>query len=141
LFVGASFGAALAALVIATGVWPPSSHAQPLRLPRLSFRDNKQHLSARETATLLRWAHKYRACAMRHGLPLAPPVRGTNEIVITGADRSRISPRAFRRVVLPCDSELGVPPPASAFALRPDRWLHLYLPRTCLLPVVGPAQR
>jgi hypothetical protein len=45
----------------------------------------------------------------------------------------------FRRQ-LPCFRELGEPPPFSALALTADRRFHLYLPRTCRLPVVGPAR-
>jgi hypothetical protein len=139
LLAGGSLGAALAALVIASGAWPPSSRATPLQLPRLSLRDNKQHLSGAEMTTLLHWARRYRACAVRHGAELAEPIRGENEVLITGRAGRRISGRQFRRQ-LSCFRELGVPPPFSAFALMPDRRFHLYLPRTCRLPVVGPAQ-
>jgi hypothetical protein len=141
LIAGAFLGAAVAALVIATGVWPPSAHAIPLRLPPLSLHDNKQHLSRAELATLLRWARRYRACAVGHGLQLDPPARGADEIVITGPHGSKVTPPEFRRALLPCDAEVGVPPPSSAFSLMGDRRLHLYLPRTCRLPVVGPAQQ
>ena len=140
LLAGGSLGAALAALVIASGAWPPSSRATPLQLPPLSLRDNKQHLSAAQMAMLLRWARRYRACAVRHGAELAAPTRGENEVLITGRGGGRISGAQFRRQVA-CFRELGEPPPFSAFALMPDRRLHLYLPRTCRLPVVGPAQR
>jgi hypothetical protein len=139
LVVAASLGALAAAAVIAAGAWPPSSRATPLQLPRLALRDNKQPLSGAEMATLLRWAVRYRACAVRHGLALDPPIAGENEVLITGHDRSRIRPDQFRRQ-LPCSRELGVPPPFSALALMPDRWVHLYRPRTCRLPVVGSAQ-
>lgn len=140
LIAGAVVGAAVAAVVIATGVWPPSAHAIPLRLPQLSLHDNKQHLSRAELATLLGWARRYRACAVGHGLQLDRPARGVDEIVIAGPHGSKITPREFRRALLPCDSEIGVPPPSSAFALMRDRWLHLYRPRTCRLPVVGPGE-
>jgi hypothetical protein len=139
LLAGGSLGAALAAVVIASGAWPPSSRATPLRLPRLSLRDNKQHVSGAEMTTLLHWARRYRACAVRHGLPLDAPTRGENEVLITGHGGSRISGSQFRRQ-LPCFRELGEPPAFSAFALMADRRFHLYLPRTCRLPVVGPAQ-
>jgi len=76
---GGSLGAALAALVIASGAWPPSSRATPLQLRRLSLRDNKQHLSAAEMTTLLHWARRYRACAVRHGAPLDVPTRGQRD--------------------------------------------------------------
>jgi hypothetical protein len=139
LLAGGSLGAALAALVIASGAWPPSSRATPLRLPRLSVADNKQHVSDAEMTTLLHWARRYRACAVRHGALLAAPARGENEVLITGRGGSRISGSQFRRQ-LPCLRELGVPPAFSALALTADRRFHLYLPRTCRLPVVGPAQ-
>ena len=138
LLVGGSLGAALAVLVIASGAWPPASRATPLRLPRLALRDNKQHLSRAEMTTFLHWARRYRACAVRHGLALDPATVGENEVLITGPDRSRIREPEFRRQ-LPCFRELGNPPPFAALALMPDRWLHLYRPRTCRLPVVGPA--
>ena len=138
LLVGALVGVAVAALVIISGLWPPSSHATPLRLPPLPLRDNKRHLSSAEIATLLQWARRYRACAVRNGLRLDPPTRGANEILITRPGRSRIGPRDFRRSLLPCDSAVGTPPRDSAIALMADRWLHLYLPRTCRLPVVRP---
>jgi hypothetical protein len=102
------------------------------------LRDNKQHVSGAEMATFLHWARRYRACAVRHGVALDPPTAGENEVLITGHDRSRIRRDQFRRQ-LPCFRELGVPPPFAAFALMPDRWLHLYRPRTCRLPVVDPA--
>src|SRR5436305_5115236 len=90
LLAGGSLGAALAALAIATGAWPPSSRATPLRLPPLALRDNKQHLSHAEVATLLIWARRYWACAVRHGLPLDPPAPGENEVLVTGVQRSKI---------------------------------------------------
>ncbi len=139
LLAGGSLGAALAALVIASGAWPPSSRATPLQLPRLSLRDNKQHLSGAEMTTLLRWARRYRACAVRHRVPLDVPTRGENEILITGLGGSRISGSQSRRL-FPCSDEMGEPPPFSALTLTADRRLHLYLPRTCRLPVVRPAQ-
>jgi hypothetical protein len=139
LLVGGSLGAALAALVIATGAWPPASHATPLQLPRLSLGDNKQHLSHGELKTLLQWARRFRACAVRHGADLAAATVGENEILITGRRRSKISERQLRRQ-RPCMFEMGDPPPFSALALMRDRRLHLYRPRTCRLPVVGPAQ-
>jgi hypothetical protein len=139
LFAGGSVGAALAALVIASGAWPPSSRATPLQLPRLSLRDNKQHLSGAEMSTLLGWARRYRACAVRHGVPLAAPTRGENEVLITGDGGSRISEPQVRRQ-FPCVREMGEPPAFSALALTADRRFHLYLPRTCRLPVVGPSQ-
>jgi hypothetical protein len=141
LLVGASVGVAVAALVITSGLWPPSSRAVPLRLRPLPLRDNKQHLASGEIATLLRWARRYRACAIHNGLQLDPPITGANEIVITGPGRSRISPRESRRALLPCDSEVDTPPPHSAMALMADRWLHLYLPRTCRLPVLHPGRQ
>ena len=140
LLAGGSLGAALAALLIASGAWPPSSNATPLQLPPLSLRDNKQHLSSTEMSTLLDWARRYRACAVRHGAGLDAPTRGENEVLITGRGGSRISGSQFRRQ-LPCLREMGEPPAFSALALRADRRFHLYLPRTCRLPVVGPAQR
>jgi hypothetical protein len=139
LLAGGSLGAALAALVIASGAWPPSSRATPLQLPPLSLRDNKQHLSSAELTTLLHWARRFRACAVRHGALLASPTEGENEILITGRGRSRISGSQFRRL-FPCSREMGEPPVFSALALMVDRRFHLYLPRTCRLPVVEPAR-
>ncbi len=140
LLAGGSLGAALAAAVIAGGAWPPSSRATPLQLPRLSVRDNKQHLSGAEMITLLHWARRYRACAVRHGVRLDPPTRGENEVLITGPNGSRISKSQIRRT-FPCSREISEPPAFSALVLTADRLFHLYLPRTCRLPVVGPAQR
>jgi hypothetical protein len=139
LLAGGSLGGALAALVIAGGAWPPSSRATPLQLPRLSLRDNKQHLSGAEMTTLLQWARRYRACAVRHGASLDAPTRGENEVLISGRGGSRISGSQFRRQ-FPCVREMGEPPAFSALALTADRRLHLYLPRTCRLPLVRPAQ-
>jgi hypothetical protein len=139
LLAGGSLGGALAALVIAGGAWPPSSRATPLQLPRLSLRDNKQHLSGAEMTTLLQWARRYRACAVRHGASLDAPTRGENEVLISGRGGSRISGSQFRRQ-FPCLREMGEPPAFSALALTADRRLHLYLPRTCRLPLVRPAQ-
>ena len=139
LLVGAALGAASAAVVIASGAWPPSSSATPLQLPRLSLRDNKQQLSGAEMRTLLIWARRYRACATRHGVALDPVVAGKNEVLITGRGRSRIRKGEFRRQ-LPCFRELGAPPVFSALALMRDRKLHLYRPRTCRLPVVRSPQ-
>jgi hypothetical protein len=139
LLAGGSLGAALAALLIASGAWPPESQGTPLQLPRLSLRDNKQHLSAAEMTTLLRWARRYRACALRHGAALDAPTMGDNEVLITGRGGSRIS-AAQVRGQFPCTREMGEPPAFSALALTADRRFHLYLPRTCRLPVVGPAQ-
>ena len=113
----------------------------PLRLPPLPLRDNKQHLSGAEMATLLRWARRYRGCAVRHGLRLDRPASGADEIVITGRDRSKIAARQLGRSLLPCDTEVGEPPPASALVLTADGWLHLYRPRTCRLPLVRSAQQ
>jgi hypothetical protein len=140
LLVGGSLGAALAALVIASGLWPPTSRATPLQLPRLSLQDNKQHLSSAELTTLLRWARRYRACAGRHGVALGPATVGENEVLVTALGRSRIRERQFRRQ-FPCWRELGDPPAFSAFALMSDGRFHLYRPRTCRLPVVGSARR
>jgi hypothetical protein len=139
LLAGGSLGAALAASVIASGAWPPSSRATPLQLPRLSLRENRQHLSGDEMTTLLHWARRYRACAARHGVPLDPPTRGENEVLITGRGGSQISGSQFRRQ-FPCSHEMREPPAFSALALTADRRFHLYLPRTCRLPVVGAAQ-
>jgi hypothetical protein len=139
LLAGGSLGAALAALVIASGAWPPESRGTPLRLPRLSLHDNKQHLSAAEMTTLLRWAQRFRACAIRNGVPLDPAVAGENEVLIKGRGGSQIGMRQFRRIA--CYRDLAEPPAFSALALSADdRWFHLYRPRTCRLPVVGPAQ-
>jgi hypothetical protein len=137
LLAGGSLGAALAALVIASGAWPPSSRATPLQLPPLSLRDNKQDLSSVEMTTLLRWARRYRACAVRHGASLDPPKSGDNEVLITGRGGSRISGSQLRRQV-PCFRELGEPPAFSALVMMADRRFHLFLPRTCRLPVVEP---
>ena len=139
LLAGGSVGAGLAVLVIASGAWPPSSRATPLQLPRLSLHDNKQHVSGAEMTTLLHWARRYRACAVRHGASLDPPTRGENEVLITGRGGSRMSGRQFRRQ-FPCFREMGEPPAFSALALMADGRFHLYFPRTCRLPVVGPAQ-
>ena len=139
LLAGSSFGAALAALVIATGAWPPSSRATPLRLPRLSLHDNKQHLSGAEMTRLLQWARRFRACAVRHGVSLDAPIRGENEVLLTGRAGSRISAAQFRRQ-FSCWREMGEPPPFSALALMADRRFHLYLPRTCRLPVDASAR-
>jgi hypothetical protein len=106
----------------------------------LSLRDNKQHLSGAQMTTLLDWARRYRACAVRHRVPLDAPTRGENEILITGLGGSRISGSQFRRQ-FPCSREMGEPPAFSALVLTADRRIHLYLPRTCRLPVVKPAQR
>ena len=138
LLAGSSLGAALAAVVIASGAWPPSSRATPLQLPRLSLRDNKQDLSGAEMTTLLRWARRYRACAIRHGVALDPAVAGENEVLIRGRGRSRIPDRQFGRQFA-CFREMGDPPAFAALVLMADRWFHLYRPRTCRLPVVGPA--
>jgi hypothetical protein len=139
LLLGASIGAGLAVVVIARGSWPPASQAEPLRLATLAFRDNKQHLSRAETAKLLRWANRYRSCAARHGVLLGPVTAGRDEVVIAGRRHTKIRQPDFRRQ-LPCVRELGDPPPFSAFVLMSDRFLHLYRPRTCRLPVVAPAQ-
>jgi hypothetical protein len=139
LLAGSSLGAALAALVIASGAWPPSSRATPLQLPPLALRDNKQHLSSVEMTTLLRWARRYRACAVHHGVSLDAPTEGENEILITGRGGSRISGPQFRRL-FPCSREMGEPPAFSALALTADGRFHLYLPRTCRLPVVEPTR-
>jgi hypothetical protein len=138
LLAGGSLGAALAALVIASGAWPPESRGTPLQLPRLSLRDNKQHLSAAEMTTLLRWARRFRACAIRRGVLLDPAVAGENEVLIKGRGGSRIGKRQFRRIA--CFREMAEPPAFSALVLTADGWFHLYRPRTCRLPVVGPAQ-
>jgi hypothetical protein len=138
LLAGGSLGGALAALVIAGGAWPPSSRATPLQLPRLSLRDNKQHLSSAEMTTLLQRARRYRACAVRHGASLDAPTRGENEVLISGRGGSRISGSQFRRR-FPCLREMVEPPAFSALALTADRRFHLYLPRTCRLPLVRPA--
>jgi hypothetical protein len=140
LLAGGSLGAALAALLIASGSWPPSSRAAPLQLPPLPLRDNKQHLSDAEMTTLLRWARRYRACAARHGASLDAPTRGENEVLITGRGGSRISGSQLRRQS-PCVREMPEPPAFSALTLMADRQFHLYLPRTCRLPVVEPARR
>jgi hypothetical protein len=136
-FVAASVtGAGLAALVLATGIWPPESGAKPLRLPPLALRDNKQRLSAAETATLLRWASRFHTCAVRRGAALDPPTVGENEIVVTGPHGAHIGRAAARRS-LACSLEVGTPPRFSALVLARDRVFHLYRPRTCRLPVVG----
>ena len=140
LVAGGSLGAALAALVIATGAWPPSSRATPLQLPRLPLRDNKQHLSPAEMNMLLHWARRYRACAVRHGAPLDAPAVGENEVLITGRGGSQISGSQFHRQ-FPCVREMGEPPAFSALVLTAEGRFHLYLPQTCRLPVVEPAQR
>jgi hypothetical protein len=131
--------AALAAVVIATGTWPPSTHATPLRLPPLPLRDNKQRLSAAATSELLKWARTYQRCAVRRGIALDAPVVGHDEIVITGRRRSKVPPGAMQRA-FSCTRQTGDPPPFSAFALlNTDHLLHLYRPRTCRLPVIGGA--
>jgi hypothetical protein len=139
LLAGVSLGAVFAALVIVGGAGPPSSQATPLQLPRLSLQDNKRHISGAEMNTLLHWARRYRACAVRHGAPLDAPTRGDDEVLITGIGGSRISESQVRRQ-FPCDRQLGEPPAFSALVLTADRRFHLFLPRTCRLPVVGPAQ-
>jgi hypothetical protein len=138
LLAGGSLGAALAALVITSGAWPPESRGTPLQLPRLSLRDNKQHLSDAELTTLLRWARRFRACAIRRGILLDSAVAGENEVLIKGRGGSRIGKRQFRRIV--CFRELAEPPAFSALVLTADGWFHLYRPRTCRLPVVGAGQ-
>ncbi len=101
-------GAAAALLVIAAFDWPAAPRATAVQLPKASLKTNKQPLSQAEAATLLRWAARYRSCV---GL------------------------REFDRG-LNCAVELGDPPPFTSFVLAPDKRVHLYRPRTCLLPVV-----
>jgi hypothetical protein len=88
---------------------------------------------------LMRWARLYRSCAVRHGVALAAPTAGRDEVVMTGPGGSRIRFGQLRRS-FSCDRELGEPPRFSAFALlNSDHLLHLYRPRTCRLPVAGEA--
>lgn len=136
LVAASAVGAGLGALVLATGIWPPDSGATPLRLPPLALRDNKQRLSAAETATLLRWATRFYACAVRRGAALDRPTAAENEIVITGPQGAHIRRAAARRA-LACAPEVGAPPRFSAIVLAHDRVFHLYRPQTCRLPVFG----
>jgi hypothetical protein len=120
--------------VIAGLGWPSTPHATPLEPPKLSARENKQHLSRAQLAAFVAWARRYRSCAERRGVELAGPTIGENEVVLTGRAGRKITRREFRRAV-PCALELGDPPAFSDFSLMPDRHLHLYEPRACLLPV------
>ena len=139
LSASGSLGAGLAALVIATGTWPATTHATPLRLAPIPLRDNKQHLSAAAMTELLRWARRYRSCAVRRGIAFAAPTAGRDDVVLTGPGGSRIRLGQLQRA-FSCTRETGDPPKFSAFALlNSDHWLHLYRPRTCRLPVTGEA--
>jgi hypothetical protein len=131
-------GAACAVGMIVGLGWPSAPHATPLEPPRLSARENKQHLSGGQLAALFAWASRYRSCAERRGVALAAPTVGENEVVLTGRAGRKITQRQFRRA-LPCALELGAPPQLADFSLMADRHLHLFKPRACLLPVTkGP---
>jgi hypothetical protein len=128
-------GAAAAVLVIAVFDWPAAPRATAVQLPKASLKTNKQPLSQAQAATLLRWAARYRSCAGRRGLRLAPPKLGEDEVLLAATHSARIERRELERG-LSCAGELGDPPPFTSFVLARDRRLHLYKPRTCLLPVV-----
>ena len=128
-------GAAAAVVVIVAGGWGGTPHAQPLRLPALALQDNKQHLRSGQVTAFLHFARRYRACARRHGLSLDPPEVGRDEVLISGRGGRPITLRHFLHTAA-CTLALGNPPPFSAFVLaKDDKHLHLYLPRTCRLPV------
>jgi hypothetical protein len=131
-------GAACAVAVIVGLGWPSTPHATPLEPPKLSARENRQHLSSARLAVLLAWARRYRSCAERRGVALAAPTVGENEVVVTGPAGRKITRRQFRGA-LPCSLELGDPPQLSDFSMMADGHFHLYEPRACLLPVAkGP---
>jgi len=128
-------GAAAALLVIAAFDWPAAPRATAVQLPKASLKTNKQPLSQAEAATLLRWAARYRSCVSKRGLRLAPPKLGEDEVLLAATNSAPIGLREFDRG-LNCAVELGDPPPFTSFVLAPDKRVHLYRPRTCLLPVV-----
>jgi hypothetical protein len=136
---GSSLIDAACAVGVIVGLgWPSAPHATPLEPPKLSARENKQHLSAAQLAAFLAWASRYRSCAERRGVALAAPTVGENEVVLTGPAGRKITRRQFRRA-LPCAFELGDPPQFADFSMMADRHWHLYEPRACLLPVTkGP---
>jgi hypothetical protein len=134
LVAAGALGAGSGAIAIA--VWPGLagtahvSAATPLRPAKLA--DNKQPLTKTETAALVDWAQRYRACAGGRGVALAEPRLRRNEVVLAGA----AGPVRRRQLAqaLPCIDRLAGPPEHMSFTLDRDGRFHLYRPRACLLP-------
>ena len=133
---GAAVGVGLALAVVAGFDWPASARPVALQLPKRSLKDNKQHLSSDQISALRAWGRRYQTCAVKRGVALDEPRVGKNEVIIRGAGGAAVTPKQFLRAFT-CTARVGDPPELATFVVTADRQLHLYVPRSCLLPVIS----
>ena len=91
---------------------------------------NQIRLSHAESARLVDWAERLRACVSRRGVVLGAPVPHETEIDL--AIRRGPTGQALLMRVVACGDALGEPPRRSSLQLRGRKYV-LYLPKRCLL--------
>jgi hypothetical protein len=95
---------------------------------------NYRTLSRAESRRLVAYADSEYRCLVSRGVRLAAPVASRTRITMRAPGWSA---RQLADATLPCDSEVGPPPPRASLQARPHE-LVLYLPKRCLL---NPAER
>jgi hypothetical protein len=123
LLAGCGAGTELAGL--------PSTGASTATTPESSA-GNERVLSAAESARLVAWLGRFRACHRERGVE-------TDRMVVTRRElslrtRKHLPTRSLLNRSLPCGESLGDPPTSSSLQVRPgDDRIVLYLPKQCLL--------
>jgi hypothetical protein len=124
-------GAALAAAGLLAGCGA-GEDGSPRTASSTAAAGNESVLSAADSARLVAWFRRFRACLGRQGMH-------TEAIVVTRRELSFGTPTHFAPAELvdrsvPCGEALGNPPSGSSLQVRPgeDR-IVLYLPKRCLL--------
>jgi hypothetical protein len=124
-------GAALVAAGLLAGCGADTSGSSRAGSPA-SAPGNEKVLSAADSARLVAWFRRFRACVERYGIE-------TDAIVVTRRElsmetRTHLPAATLAARTVPCGEALGDPPTDASLQVRrgEDR-IVLYLPKRCLL--------
>jgi hypothetical protein len=124
-------GAALAAAGLLAGCGAGASGSSRIG-SQASVTGNEKVLSVADSARLVAWFRRFRACVERHGIE-------TDAIVVTRRElsmetRTHLPAATLAVRTVPCGEALGDPPTDASLQVRrgEDR-IVLYLPKRCLL--------
>lgn len=104
----------------------------PSATPSKSSVGNERVLSPAESARLVAWLGRFRACLSERGVETDPMVVTRRELSLR-TRKHHPTPRLLEQT-LPCGESLGDPPTGSSLQVKPgeDR-IVLYLPKQCVL--------
>lgn len=123
LLAGCGAGTELAGL--------PSTGASTATAPKTSA-GNERVLSPAESARLVAWLGRFRACLRERGVETDPMVVTRRELSLR--TRKHVPTRSLLNRTLPCGESLGDPPTGTSLQVRPGSdHIVLYLPKQCLL--------